>query len=64
MQIILPDKTMITFAPDPTPIEEILKRLEINPLSVIVVRNGMIVPEDVIVSGDDKVKIIRVSHGG
>lgn len=64
MLIILPDKTRVSYAPDPVPVEEILKRLGIVPLSVIVVKNGQVVPEDVIVAGDDQIRIIRVSHGG
>jgi sulfur carrier protein ThiS len=31
---------------------------------VIVSKNGRLVPEDEIVSGDDEIRIIRVAHGG
>jgi len=38
--------------------------LGINPIEVIVSVNGKLVPEDVIVSGNDEIRIVRVAHGG
>jgi sulfur carrier protein ThiS len=64
MQVILPDRTVQTMPGDPVPIEQLLLRLGILPTGVIVVKNGRIVPDDVIASGDDVVRIIRVAHGG
>ena len=64
MQVILPDKTIRTLPGDPVVIERILVGMGIMPSGVIVVKNGRVVPEDTIASGDDQIRIIRVAHGG
>jgi len=64
MQVILPDKTIRTLPGDPVAIERILVGIGIMPSGVIVVKNGRVVPEDTIASGDDQIRIIRVAHGG
>lgn len=64
MQVILPDHTSVPRSGDPVRILDILAELGILPAGVIVVKNGMLVPEDVTVSGDDQVRIIRIAHGG
>ncbi|HQJ39228.1 MAG TPA: thiamine biosynthesis protein ThiS [Methanoregulaceae archaeon] len=64
MQVILPDKTHVTLPGDPVAIAAILADLCILPASVIVLKNGKLVPEDVTASGDDQVRIIRIAHGG
>ncbi len=48
----------------PASVEQILSDLGINPLEVIISRNGTLVPEDTIVEADDEIRIIRISHGG
>jgi len=45
-------------------IEDILKLLEINPVEVIVAKNGKIVSELEIARSEDKLKIVRIVHGG
>jgi sulfur carrier protein ThiS len=45
-------------------ISGILARFGINPLEVIVSVNGRVVPEDAMVSGSDRIRIIRIAHGG
>lgn len=64
MQVILPDRTLVTRPGDPVAITTILAELGILPASVIVLKNGKLVPEDVTASGDDQVRIIRIAHGG
>ena len=64
MNIILPDNSARSVNPAPRTIEQVLTELKINPVEVIVSRNGRLVPEDAIVSGDDEIRIIRVAHGG
>lgn len=64
MQVILPDKSRRILPPDPLGIHEILRICGCNPTDVIAIRNGTIVPEDFIASGDDEIRIISVSHGG
>ncbi|MBE0515905.1 MAG: MoaD/ThiS family protein [Methanophagales archaeon] len=46
------------------PIEDLLEELGINPVEVIIAKNGKIVPEDEMVGNDDELKIIGVKHGG
>ncbi len=64
MQIILPDKSVRTVPATSAPIEAILLELGINPTTVIVVKNGKVVPEDVTADDSDEIRILRVSHGG
>lgn len=64
MRIILPDKSVRTVSRASATIEEILLELGINPTTVIVVKNGTIVPEDVTADEDDEIRILRFSHGG
>jgi sulfur carrier protein len=64
MNIILPDNSSRSVNPAPRTIEQVLTELKINPVEVIVSKNGRLVPEDEIVSGDDEIRIIRVAHGG
>jgi sulfur carrier protein len=64
MNIILPDNSGRSVNPAPRTIEQVLTELKINPVEVIVSKNGRLVPEDEIVSGDDEIRIIRVAHGG
>ncbi len=64
MNLILPDRSTRVTDPTPATIEAILQSEGINPLEVMVARNGKLVPEDTLVSGDDEIRIIRISHGG
>lgn len=48
----------------PAPVEQILIEQEINPLEVIVSRNGKVISEDTVVEADDEIRIIRIAHGG
>lgn len=45
-------------------VEDVLLMLGINPVEVIVSRNGVLVPEDTVVGGDDELRVIRFVHGG
>ena len=64
MQIILPDRSVRTLSRTSAPIEEILIELGINPTTVIVVKNGKVVPEDVTAKKGDELRLLRFSHGG
>ena len=64
MKIILPDQGIVVIDQSPASVEQILSDLGINPLEVIISRNGTLVPEDAIVEADDEIRIIRISHGG
>ncbi|WP_153015866.1 MoaD/ThiS family protein [Methanofollis ethanolicus] len=45
-------------------VEAVLLMLGVNPVEVIVSRNGALVPEDTVVGGDDELRVIRFVHGG
>jgi len=64
MKIILPDGKITRLDADEANIEEILRALNINPVEVIVAKNGMIAPEEEMASSEDELKIVRVVHGG
>jgi len=64
MKLVLPDQKTITIDRVPAPIEQVLLELGINPLEVIVARNGKMISEDTVVEGDDEIRIIRIAHGG
>jgi len=64
MKLILPDRSTRVIGPAPATVETILQNEGINPLEVMVVRDGKLITEDTLVSGDDELRIIRISHGG
>ncbi len=64
MKIIMPDGEIRVIEQSPSSVEQILSRLGINPLEVIVSRNGNLVPEDTVVRADEEIRVIRISHGG
>ncbi len=45
-------------------IEDLLRELRINPLDVLVVKNGQVVPEDDYVRDGDCIRLIDVKSGG
>ena len=49
---------------EPVSVGALLAGCNINPLEVIVTRNGRLVPEDAIVSEDDEIRVFLVAHGG
>jgi sulfur carrier protein len=64
MKLILPDRSTRILDPEPATVEEILQKEGINPLEVMVSRDRRLVTEDTVVSGDDELRVIRISHGG
>ncbi|AEG17996.1 MoaD/ThiS family protein [Methanobacterium paludis] len=49
---------------DTISVENLLKKLVINPFEVVVTRNGSVLLEDEILTNNDSIKIIKVIHGG
>ena len=45
-------------------IEDVLISLGINPVEVVVARNGKVVSELDFVQEDDELKVMRIVHGG
>lgn len=64
MKLILPDRSTRITDPNPATVEVVLQNEGINPLEVLVSRDGKLVTEDTLVSGNDELRIIRISHGG
>jgi sulfur carrier protein ThiS len=52
------------FDHSPATVEQILTEQGINPLEVIVSRDGKLIPEDTVLEEDDEIHITRVAHGG
>lgn len=64
MKVILPDNTTRILEECPASVEALLLSLGINPLEVIVSRNGTLVSETAAIGRDDEIRIIRIAHGG
>jgi len=64
MKLILPDQKTIDIDHVPAPVEKILLEMGINPLEVIVARNGKMISEDTVVQENEEIRIIRIAHGG
>ena len=64
MRVIYQDGRVKEIEIKEMPIEDLLEELGINPVEVIIAKNGKIVPEDDVVRSDDEIKIMVVKHGG
>ena len=64
MKLILSDHDIRIFEHIPASVEQILLEQGINPLEVIVSRNGKLLSEDTVIQERDEVRIIRIAHGG
>jgi len=64
MKIILPEGRLKELQIAQGSIEIVLKRLGINPVVVVVAKNGRIVAELDQIRDEDELKIIRIIHGG
>jgi len=64
VRVIYPDGRVKAMEIAEMPIEGLLEELRINPVEVIIAKNGAIVPEDEMVRNADELKIIWVKHGG
>jgi sulfur carrier protein ThiS len=64
MTIVMPDGGMREIEAQSTPIEDILMMLGVNPVEVIVAKNGRIVSECEKADPGDSLKIVRIVHGG
>jgi sulfur carrier protein len=64
MRLILSDRGVRIFEHSPAPVEQILLEEGINPLEVIVSRDGKLLSEDTVIQASDEIRIIRIAHGG
>ncbi|ACL16556.1 MoaD/ThiS family protein [Methanosphaerula palustris] len=60
----LPDLTRKLCSPSGDTIEELLVAAGVNPAEVIVVRDGVLLPEDTPLSDGDHLRVISIVHGG
>ncbi|SNY00287.1 hypothetical protein C7960_0248 [Methanohalophilus euhalobius] len=49
---------------DSIPLKDVLEMADINPLSVIVAREGTVIPVETTVYSEDTLQVYRISHGG
>jgi sulfur carrier protein ThiS len=64
MKIAMPDGSTREIEIEAALIEDILEMLGINPVEVIVAKNGKIVSEYETAYSGDELKIVRIVHGG
>ena len=64
MRLILPDRSIRIISACPATVEDVLLQEGINPLEVMVSRNGNLVTEDTVLGSDEEIRIVRISHGG
>ena len=64
MKLILSDSDERIIVHSPAPVEQVLLEAGINPLEVVVSRNGNPISEDTIVETEDVIRVIRIAHGG
>jgi len=62
--VVLPEGRTIEVKKGRVTIRAVLAELHLNPLEVLVAKNGTIVPEDVEASDGDEIRIITVKSGG
>ncbi len=58
------EKSQKTVDCKPDLVISVLKNLDINPQTVLVVKNGVLVPEDEVLIEDDEIKVLSVISGG
>ena len=64
MKIRFPEDCVRYIETDTISVEDLLKKLVINPVEVVVTRNNSVLLEDEILTNSDSIKIIKVIHGG
>jgi len=64
MKLILSEHDKRIINHSPAPVEQILLEAGINPLEVLVSRNGNLISEDTIAGDEDEILVIRIAHGG
>ncbi len=64
MKLILSNHNERIIEHSPAPVEQILLEAGINPLDVLVSRNGNLISEDTVVEAEDEIRVIRIAHGG
>lgn len=64
MKLILSDHDQRIIEQCRATVEQILLEAGINPLDVLVSRNGNLISEDTVVGDEDEIRVIWIAHGG
>ncbi len=64
VRICLPGGRVVERGTASVRIDDLLTELDINPVEVVIARNGELVPEIESAAGEDEIRIYRISHGG
>ena len=64
MRFILPDRSTRDIDHAPATVDALLREFGLNPVEVLVSRNGTLVPGDALALNTDEIRIIRIAHGG
>lgn len=64
MILVRPDQSEVIIEACGRTVEDILISQDIDPLTVLITKEGEIIPEDTIPDEEDRIRIIQVSHGG
>jgi sulfur carrier protein len=64
MRLIFSDTDTRILEHSRAPVEQILLEQGINPLDVIISRNGKLISEDTVIEAGDEIRVIRIAHGG
>jgi sulfur carrier protein ThiS len=64
VRVYLPGGREVDRGPEAVAIEDLLHALGINPVEVVVAKNGALTTESDITEGEDVLRVYRISHGG
>jgi sulfur carrier protein len=64
VRICLPSGRVVERETASVRIEDLLTELDINPVEVVIAKNGELVTEIESAGGEDEIRIYRISHGG
>jgi len=64
VRIHLPGGKEVERGGQPVRLEDLLEELQINPVEVVIAKNGELVTETEWAVGEDLIRIYRTSHGG
>jgi sulfur carrier protein ThiS len=64
VRICLPGGKEVERGSETVRIEDLLAMLGINPVEVVIAKNGDLAIENEIASGEDVIQVYRISHGG
>lgn len=59
-----PEKILKVDIPKNSSVKELLKKISINPTTIIVTRNKEVIDEDAKLNDDDKLELLSVISGG